>query len=1186
MFGFKLPSRLKKTTNPTADLSNNTDQKDKVFRPDENFASVNKDAQASIEQQQQEKTAQGQQAMRRPMSTSANQSYVVDNPDPSESFPGLTKEEENNIMKLSNGNKLDAETHYAKMLDLKQDTAFLKDRDAHRKGMISGNAQESDQKIKATTDKVIKMSQFADYVRIRAVQDGVIGVRNMADDKIISDILKQNPEAPKLFESYINGKIWLNTFVMGLEGKVPETNMDDPMSDQELGDAGTALRATPARLSEDESTLMKTLNWANIIGKGTESLDELAQMIPWFDVSAGISDKIDEKVANLDPQKRKEYEDNFAKDKTAQLMYGNVDNYIREKTKSFRDVLFSDFKTIPNMFVNAPWSAVKLGTALARWVTNPYDTISGLVKLVATPEWHQVILDRYGSVEAFQRSMEQDPVGVASDVLTLIGGGAKATSLGAKVAWYSDEAARLSNFSKASLWAGDAWVPQAVNKWLNMLSKGSSSIPWGQRIVNTAINISNPIWALMQNSDVIKKRATDKASGLDQETMKKVESNPYVWDYFTKLDEWVTQSEWGLTPKEVSSSLLNGIVDDVKQYHEDSLWQMGEAWPLYNDIRKINIDIDLTPAKTKLADILRKYDIDVKQDWSLDFSNSKFIKEWDTNAIQRVYERLNSKETAQPSWVLNQRQATDAMSKRDSGRPTDSTPVIREMRWAIDDIAKEKVPWLRELDWQFSKKLQQIQELRRGLFKKDGTPNENIYSTIKNILNDSKTPLRERLLEAMPDIAERIDAIQTAQKIYDIYQKDPKSFTTKLVTKWLGAVVWYMVWGAVGALGGIEWWAVASNIIAKGMKKLRDWSLWEVLSRQTPDAMKKLQEINGKIEARKSLTESDQKLLDDIRQQISDAQSSPSPKGNPPAWGETAENVANNPYADIINSMNNIQEQAKAYKRAATFIDNVKQRINGYDKKWLLYHGGTAKGDFDLSKQRVWGVRWTDDIGYATAYAGTNGEITKWLLKIDNPKIYTTEESYLKEANKATRFTEQLAKQGYDGMIIEDKWFYVVFDPSQITTETQLKKIRQEANNGAQKKILWQKFYHGTNAADAIRKEWFSIDKSVQEESSFLWDNFVEWVHLSTSKDPYAEGGQLSDVADVLEVSHLADNILKVQLDDIWGLYKKYNINTFGDNASQKLTDALKSDWYDGLQYWDEIVIFDPKKISLIGWNS
>lgn len=124
--------------------------------------------------------------------------------------------------------------------------------------------------------------------------------------------------------------------------------------------------------------------------------------------------------------------------------------------------------------------------------------------------------------------------------------------------------------------------------------------------------------------------------------------------------------------------------------------------------------------------------------------------------------------------------------------------------------------------------------------------------------------------------------------------------------------------------------------------------------------------------------------------------------------------------------------------------------------------------------------------------------------------------------------------------------------------------------------------YHGTNSADRIKSEGFRIDEEAQEGSSFLGDNLVEGVHLSKSKEVFEEGGQMEDIMDVLEVSISAKNILKIDLRGFRELYKKYGISEMDPECSSKLSASLIKDGYEGIEYNDEIVVFDPAMVHLI----
>lgn len=149
-------------------------------------------------------------------------------------------------------------------------------------------------------------------------------------------------------------------------------------------------------------------------------LDDLAQQIPVIDVKGNVENDINEQVKNIPATKIIELTTKFNNSKNLKKLYGTAENYIRENSKTFTQGLREDFSGVFNVFANAPGSAVKTATTIGRAVTNPLDTFQGLRTLVSTPEGKQALIDRYGSRDNFQKTMETDPVGLATDILTIV----------------------------------------------------------------------------------------------------------------------------------------------------------------------------------------------------------------------------------------------------------------------------------------------------------------------------------------------------------------------------------------------------------------------------------------------------------------------------------------------------------------------------------------------------------------------------------------------------------------------------------------------------------------------------------------------------------------------------------------------------------------------------------------------
>ena len=181
---------------------------------------------------------------------------------------------------------------------------------------------------------------------------------------------------------------------------------------------------------------------------------------------------------------------------------------------------FEWMEVLPTMVANTPWSLLKTASATARGITNPFDTIIGLSKLVMTPEGRQAVVDRYGSIEWLKKTMTEDPVGLASDALTLVQWWANIASRWAKISWMQWLANKqfsvrgnklwtLSDISKTAWWAADLWLSTIIPQWLQKATQFWDQI--GQRwllwaVWNTVIKwLVEPTQPLQMAKDIYRK---------------------------------------------------------------------------------------------------------------------------------------------------------------------------------------------------------------------------------------------------------------------------------------------------------------------------------------------------------------------------------------------------------------------------------------------------------------------------------------------------------------------------------------------------------------------------------------------------------------------------------------------------------------------------------------------------------
>lgn len=183
------------------------------------------------------------------------------------------------------------------------------------------------------------------------------------------------------------------------------------------------------------------------------------------------------------------------------------------QTKQFLDKNLwgfgSDFAKLPTMAANAPWSLVKTATATARGITNPVDTLVWLGKLIFSKEWRKAIVDRYGTVEGFEKALTEDPVGVASDALTVVQWGASLTSKWANLLGFTNVADTAWDISRTAWWAADLWLSTAIPKWLDLAIENA---PWwdvGKNIVKWAVAWTRPVQAVSEGLESWLKKLVD-----------------------------------------------------------------------------------------------------------------------------------------------------------------------------------------------------------------------------------------------------------------------------------------------------------------------------------------------------------------------------------------------------------------------------------------------------------------------------------------------------------------------------------------------------------------------------------------------------------------------------------------------------------------------------------------------------
>jgi len=362
-----------------------------------------------------------------------------------------------------------------------------------------------------------------------------------------------------------------------------------------------------------------------------------------------------------------------------------------------------------------------------------------------------------------------------------------------------------------------------------------------------------------------------KASELDPDTIKSVQSNPYVWKIWEDTMKIIDDTGVPTDIKQLVRWPLEWLGAELLKKIESEEARLSETWPLYQTVRADPAMIDMSPAKTNASSILAGNKITVWADGKLNFDKSVLSVPADMSAIQKIFDRINEATEMNIDAVLDLRTFASALTKRDQWWTTEGGRIVRDLRRAVDNVAKKNSKWLKELDEKYTAQLDSISEVKEWLFYKDAKRRwevkDNFISILKNIWWRNRANMLARLEPIMPDLWARVEAINMIPKLAKVYVT-PSGITKSMWWRagwfiawfWVGGWLWAIVWEKVA---GIMW-----NKIFDGMKKD---AIKTIVDKMTPEAQSKLLEINRKIEAKAKLTAEEKQQVIDLKNKIQKA---------------------------------------------------------------------------------------------------------------------------------------------------------------------------------------------------------------------------------------------------------------------------------------------------------------------------
>jgi len=91
-------------------------------------------------------------------------------------------------------------------------------------------AAGTDKQKKEATMQMVKIAQFADFIREDASKKGAIGVSNKSDDELMQQLVAKSPlgqqQAQKELEMYLNDKSDIETTLNNIFGKTQQQEQE------------------------------------------------------------------------------------------------------------------------------------------------------------------------------------------------------------------------------------------------------------------------------------------------------------------------------------------------------------------------------------------------------------------------------------------------------------------------------------------------------------------------------------------------------------------------------------------------------------------------------------------------------------------------------------------------------------------------------------------------------------------------------------------------------------------------------------------------------------------------------------------------------------------------------------------------------------------------------------------------
>lgn len=238
----------------------------------------------------------------------------------------------------------------------------------------------------------------------------------------------------------------------------------------------------------------------------------------------------------------------------------------------------------------------------------------------------------------------------------------------------------------------------------------------------------------------------------------------------------------GLNPETVDAALKNvklpkyremgvqegrqALEDMVTGKLDEEIAALSEGGKLYDEARQATTDLKPLDVSRTIDKALAKT---VKSDGSKIVTTGTELTAAEGAKIQDAIDQIRA--DLQSAGAITGQQLHDARRKLDKfidwADPSvkSANGALKDVRRALDDLAKEKVPGLKELDAAYGPKKAELEAVKKLILDRAGDVKDSAQSTLANLTRLGNEKKLARVEELLPGISEDIRAVKALQDI-------------------------------------------------------------------------------------------------------------------------------------------------------------------------------------------------------------------------------------------------------------------------------------------------------------------------------------------------------------------------------------------------------------------------------------